>query len=87
MKSPVPEEEQSYVSIHAGGHPDEKRLCTKGPGGAVGHQVEREPWGAFATKKASVVVGCIKESIGSRSREVILLLYSALVRPLLKYCV
>ena len=42
---------------------------------------------ALTAQKANHILGCIKRSITRRSREVILLLYTVLVRPHLEYCV
>ena len=41
----------------------------------------------IAAQKANYILHCIKRSVTRRSREVILLLYSELVRPQLKYCI
>ena len=43
--------------------------------------------GALTVQKANHILGCIKRSVASRSREVILSLYSVVVRLHLDYCI
>ena len=70
-----------------GEEPLERSPVEKDLGVLVDEKLDMNQQRVLAAQKANCVLGCIKKWVASREREVIVPLYSALLRPHLEYCI
>lgn len=59
----------------------------KGLGDLCDRGINRDQQGALAARRANTILGCIRQTLASWSREVTMLLYSTFVWPHLEGCV
>jgi len=79
--------EQPHAEIQAGADRLESSSLERDLGVLVDDRLTMSQQCALVVKKANGLLWCIKRSVASRLSEVLLPLYSVLVRPHLEYCV
>lgn len=72
FNKPSPEEEEPRAPVRAGGCSAGKQLCRREPKVLVHNKLNMSQQYAPAAKKANSILGCVRQSITSRSRQVII---------------